>query len=137
MVGTQLKLCLSSKLEILSVIFSSLKFFDINSVAQPLRQFHPKRFFIDQGCLKSLDVPSMVTSKALRGRLTHLCNVTFLNKWRNNNFLRQAYDYDTMCSETDFAPEQSFSSNYKNSQLLLTAAAALSQNGQIAVQQRR
>ena len=33
----------------------------------------------------------------------------------------------------DFTPEKSFSSNYKNSQLLLTAAAALPQNGQIAV----
>ena len=32
-----------------------------------------------------------------------------------------------------FTPEKSFSSNYKNSQLLLTAAAALSQNSQIAV----
>ena len=32
-----------------------------------------------------------------------------------------------------FTPEKSFSSNYKDSQLLLTAAAALSQNGQIAV----
>ena len=42
-------------------------------------------------------------------------------------------DYDSMCSEMDFTPEKSFSSNYKNSQLLLTAAAALSQNGQIAV----
>ena len=38
-----------------------------------------------------------------------------------------------MCSEMDLTPEKSFSSNYKNSQLLLTAAAALSQNGQIAV----
>ena len=38
--------------------------------------------------------------------------------------------YDCMCSEMDFTPEKS---NYKNSQLLLTAAAALSQNGQIAV----
>ena len=81
MVGTQFELCLSSKLEILSVIFLSLKkTFDIISVAQPLRQCHPKRFFLDQGCLKSLDVPSMVTSKALRGRLTQLFNVTFLNK---------------------------------------------------------
>ena len=33
-----------------------------------------------------------------------------------------------MYSELDFTPEKSFSSNYKNSQLLLTAAAALSQN---------
>ena len=41
-------------------------------------------------------------------------------------------DYDSMCSEMDFTPEKSFSSNYKNSQLL-TAAAALSQNRQIAV----
>ena len=41
--------------------------------------------------------------------------------------------YDYMCSEMDFTPEKSFSSNYKNSQLLLSAAAALSQNGQIAV----
>ena len=32
-----------------------------------------------------------------------------------------------MRSEMDFTPEKSFSSNYKNSQLLLTAAAALSQ----------
>ena len=31
--------------------------------------------------------------------------------------------YDCMCSEMDFTPEKS---NYKNSQLLLTAAAALS-----------
>ena len=31
-----------------------------------------------------------------------------------------------------FTPEKSFLSNYKNSQLLLTATAALSQNGQIA-----
>ena len=38
-----------------------------------------------------------------------------------------------MCSEINFTPEKSFSSNYKNSQLLLTAAAALSQNGQITV----
>ena len=38
-----------------------------------------------------------------------------------------------MCSEMDFTLEKSFSSNYKNSQLLRTAAAALSQNGQIAV----
>ena len=38
--------------------------------------------------------------------------------------------YDCMCSEMDFTPEKS---NYKSSQLLLTAAAALSQNGQIAV----
>ena len=43
------------------------------------------------------------------------------------------FDYDSMCSETDFTPEKSSSSNYKNSQLLLTAAAALPQNGQIAV----
>ena len=42
-------------------------------------------------------------------------------------------EYDSMCSEMDFTPEKSFSSNYKNSQLLLTANAALSQNGQIAV----
>ena len=42
-------------------------------------------------------------------------------------------DYDSMCSEMDFTPEKSFSSNYKNSQLLLTDAAALPQNGQIAV----
>ena len=42
-------------------------------------------------------------------------------------------DYGSLCSEMDFTPEKSFSSNYKNSQLLLTAAAALSQNGQIAV----
>ena len=42
-------------------------------------------------------------------------------------------DCDCMCSEMDFSPEKSFSSNYNNSQLLLTAAAALSQNGQIAV----
>ena len=28
-------------------------------------------------------------------------------------------DYDSMCSEMDFTPEKSFSSNYKNSQLLL------------------
>ena len=42
-------------------------------------------------------------------------------------------DYDSMCSEMDFTPEKSFSSNYKNFQLLLTAAAALSQNGQIEV----
>ena len=41
--------------------------------------------------------------------------------------------YDLMCSEMDFTPEKSFSSNYKKSQLLLTDAAALSQNGQIAV----
>ena len=46
-------------------------------------------------------------------------------------------DYDSMCSEMDFTPEKSISSNYKNSQLLLTATAALSQNGQIAVKQRR
>ena len=38
-----------------------------------------------------------------------------------------------MYLEMDFRPEKSFSSNYKNSQLLLTAAAALSQNGQIVV----
>ena len=38
-------------------------------------------------------------------------------------------DYNSMCSEMDFTPEKLFSSNYKNSQLLLTAAAALSQNG--------
>ena len=31
------------------------------------------------------------------------------------------------CSEMDFTPEKSFSFNYKNSQLFLTAAAALSQ----------
>ena len=42
-------------------------------------------------------------------------------------------DYDSMCSKMDFTPEKSFSSNYKNSQLLLTAAAALSQNDQNAV----
>ena len=41
--------------------------------------------------------------------------------------------YDSMCSEMDFAPEKSFSSNYKNSQFLHTAASALSQNGEIAV----
>ena len=41
--------------------------------------------------------------------------------------------YDCMCSEIDFTPEKTFSSNYKNYQLLLTAAAAMSQNGQIAV----
>ena len=41
--------------------------------------------------------------------------------------------YDYMCSEMDFTPEKSFSSNCKNSQLILTAAAALSQNSQIAV----
>ena len=45
-------------------------------------------------------------------------------------------DYDSLCYEMDFTPETSFSSNYKNCQLLPTAAAALSQNGQIAVQQR-
>ena len=52
-----------------------------------------------------------------------------------NNFFGVFFilDYDSMCSEMDFTPEKSFSSNYKNSQLLLTAAAALSQNGQIAV----
>ena len=33
-----------------------------------------------------------------------------------------------MCSEMDFTKEKSFSSNYKNSQLLLTAAAVLSLN---------
>ena len=38
--------------------------------------------------------------------------------------------YDFMWSEIDFTPEKS---NYKSSQLLLTAAAALSQNGEIAV----
>ena len=42
-------------------------------------------------------------------------------------------DYDSICSEMDFTPEKSSSYNYKNSQLLLTAAAALPQNGQIAV----
>jgi len=36
-----------------------------------------------------------------------------------------------LCSEKDFIPEKSLSFNYQNSQLLLTAAAALSQNGQI------
>ena len=41
-------------------------------------------------------------------------------------------DYDSLYSEMDLTPEKSFSSNYKNSQLLLTANA-LSQNGQIAV----
>ena len=40
-------------------------------------------------------------------------------------------DYDSMCSEMDFTPEKYFSSNYKNSQPLLTAAAALSQNSQM------
>ena len=44
--------------------------------------------------------------------------------------------YGYRCSEMDFTSEKSFSSNYKNFQLLLTAAAALSQNSQIAVQQR-
>ena len=39
----------------------------------------------------------------------------------------------SICSELDFTPEKSFSSNYKNFQLLLTTAAALSQNSQIAV----
>ena len=42
-------------------------------------------------------------------------------------------DYDSMCYEMDFTPKKSFSSNYKNSELLLTAAAALSKKGQIAV----
>ena len=42
-------------------------------------------------------------------------------------------DYDSMCSEIDFTPEKYFSSNHKNSQPLLTAAAALSQNGQVVV----
>ena len=42
-------------------------------------------------------------------------------------------DYDSMCSEMDFTPEKTFSSNYKYSQLLLTAAATLSQIGQIVV----
>ena len=42
-------------------------------------------------------------------------------------------DYDSICSEMDFTAEKSFLSNYKNFQLLLTAAAALSQNGQIMV----
>ena len=47
-------------------------------------------------------------------------------------------EYDSMCSEMDFTPEKSFSSNYKISQLLFTAAtAALSQNSQIAILQRR
>ena len=47
-------------------------------------------------------------------------------------------EYDSMCSEMDFTPEKSCSSNYKNSQLLFTAAtAALSQNSQIAILQRR
>ena len=32
--------------------------------------------------------------------------------------------YDYKCSEMDFTPEKSFSSKYKNSQLLLAAAAA-------------
>ena len=36
-----------------------------------------------------------------------------------------------MCSEMDFITEKLFSSGFKNTQLLLTAAAALSQNGQI------
>ena len=36
-------------------------------------------------------------------------------------------------SEMDFTPEKSFSSNHKSSQLPLTAASALFQNGQIAV----
>ena len=42
-------------------------------------------------------------------------------------------DYDSMCSKMDFTYEKTFSSNYKNSQLLLTTVAALSQNCQIAV----
>ena len=46
-------------------------------------------------------------------------------------------DYDSMCSEMDFTPEKSFPSNYKNSQFLFTAAAALSQNGQMVVKHRR
>ena len=41
-----------------------------------------------------------------------------------------------MCSEMGFSPEKSFSSTYKNFQLLLTAAAAFSQNGQIENWQR-
>ena len=44
------------------------------------------------------------------------------------------YDYDYMCSETDFSPENSFSSNYKNPHFfLLLLAATVSQNGQIVV----
>ena len=45
------------------------------------------------------------------------------------------YDYDYMCSETDFSPEKnSFSSNYKNPHFfLLLLAATVSQNGRIAV----
>ena len=50
---------------------------------------------------------------------------------KNRYFTVRLY-YDYMRSEMDFTPEKSFSSNYKNSQLLLTAAAALSQSGQIA-----
>ena len=46
-------------------------------------------------------------------------------------------EYDSMCSEMDFTPEKSFSSKYKKSKLLLTAAAALKQNDQVAVLQRR
>ena len=96
MVGTQI---LETR-DIECDIFILKKTFDIISVAQPLRKCHPKRFFLDQGCLKSLDVPSMVTSKALRGRLTHLFNVTFLNKWQNNNFLRWMYHFNSFDSHT-------------------------------------
>ena len=47
--------------------------------------------------------------------------------------VRLILDYVYSCSETDFyEKKKSFSSNYKNSQFLLTAAA-LSQNGRIAV----
>ena len=45
---------------------------------------------------------------------------------------KDAY-WEKLCSEMDCTPEKSFSSNYKNSGLLFTATATLSQNGQIAV----
>ena len=47
-------------------------------------------------------------------------------------------DHDYMCSETDFIQEKrSFSPNSKNHHSSLVLAAALSQNGQIAIWQKR
>ena len=49
------------------------------------------------------------------------------------DFYLRILGYDSMCSEMDFTPEKLFKSNYENSQPLLTAAAALSQNCEITV----
>ena len=79
---------------------------------------------LDRGC-------SQKTGTARRGRISP--HIFFFNvKCVFGVFL--TLDYDYMCSETDFTQEKkSYSSNYKNHHSSLPLAAALSQNGRIAV----